>query len=191
MWRFDMRRLSAEEIRDSMLAVNGKLNLAMGGPGIYPKMPEEILATSSRPGQAWGRSSPEQAARRSIYIHVKRSMIMPLLSIFDLADTDTSCPVRFATTQPTQALTMLNSDFVNEQARLFADRLKAEAGPEPADRIRLALRLTCGREPAADEVEQGVAFLEELQADYGLDAEAALGRFCLVALNLNEFIFLD
>src|SRR5690606_31413341 len=100
-WRFLPRRLTAEELRDSILAVDGSLNLAIGGPGVYPPMPRAVLETSSRPDEAWGESSAEDAARRSIYVHVKRSLLTPLLQVFDLADTDASCPVRFVTTLPT------------------------------------------------------------------------------------------
>ncbi|MEX0819301.1 MAG: PSD1 and planctomycete cytochrome C domain-containing protein, partial [Pirellulaceae bacterium] len=84
MWRFDMRRLSAEEIRDSILAVNGSLNRdKMYGPSIFVSIPAEVLAGQSRPGQGWGQSSPEDRARRSIYIRVKRSLIVPMMASFD------------------------------------------------------------------------------------------------------------
>src|SRR5205814_456914 len=113
--RFDMRRLSGEELRDSIHAVNGRLNTKMYGPGIYPEISAEVLAGQSVPGAGWGKSSPEEQARRSVYIHVKRSLITPLLADFDFADTDSSCAARFATTQPTQALGMLNGEFLHAQ----------------------------------------------------------------------------
>ncbi|MHC4910160.1 MAG: DUF1553 domain-containing protein [Planctomycetota bacterium] len=191
LWRFDMRRLTAEEIRDSILAANGTLNLQMGGPGVYPPMPEEILATASRPGAAWGRSSPEQSARRSVYIHVKRSLLTPLLTTFDLADTDATCPVRFTTTQPTQALTMLNSDFTNEQARIFARRLRSEVGDDLAARVTRGLELVTCRSPSSQEVVEGVSLVEELMTEEGYDPDSAFANYCLVLLNLNEFVYLD
>ncbi|HEU5116412.1 MAG TPA: DUF1553 domain-containing protein, partial [Isosphaeraceae bacterium] len=119
-WRFDMRRLTAEELRDSILAVSGELNLKMFGPGIYPKMPAAVLATQSQPGKGWGDSSPAERCRRSVYVHVKRSLLLPVLEGFDLPETDRSSPSRFSTTQPTQALALLNSEFIQEQARLLA-----------------------------------------------------------------------
>ncbi|NCY03136.1 MAG: DUF1553 domain-containing protein, partial [Planctomycetia bacterium] len=99
-WRYDMRRLSAEEIRDAIHVVSGSFNPRMFGPGVYPAIPREVMAGQSQPGKGWGTSSPEEQARRSIYAHVKRSLLTPILADFDLADTDTSCPVRFTTTQP-------------------------------------------------------------------------------------------
>ena len=189
-WRHDMRRLDAEEIRDSILAVNGELGREMGGPGIYTEIPREVLAGQSQPGKGWGKSSASDRARRSVYIHLKRSLITPMMERFDVADTDTSCPVRFATTQPTQALTMLNSTFMHEEAAAFADRIRREAGAEPADQVRLALSLALSREPALGEIERGVRLMHQVASENETDA-AALKYFCLVVLNLNEFVYLD
>ena len=122
-----MRRLTAEEVRDSILAVSGKLNLKAGGPSICPPIPREVLAGQSMPGQGWAISPPEEAARRSVYVHVKRSLPLPILATYDAADTDASCPVRYTTTIPAQALGMLNGEFVNEQAARFAERLRKES----------------------------------------------------------------
>ncbi len=74
-WRFDPRRLSAEEVRDSILAVNKSLNRQLYGPSIYPTLSKEVLAGQSRPGSGWGNSSEEERNRRSVYIHVKRSLL--------------------------------------------------------------------------------------------------------------------
>ena len=192
LWRFDLRRLEAEEVRDSILAVCGNLNVAeMGGPSIYPKIQREVLDGQSRPGSGWGRSSPEEQARRSVYVHIKRSLAVPLLASFDAADVDATCPVRFATTQPTQALGLLNGDFLNDQARLFAADVRAKVGDDPAARVRLILRRVSQREPTPIEVERGVEFLARLQARHGLDDSESLAKFCLLALNLNEFVYLD
>jgi hypothetical protein len=191
-WRFDLRRLSAEELRDSILAVCGQLNLGkMGGPSIYPRISAEVLAGQSRPGNGWRPSSPEEQARRSIYIHIKRSLLVPILASFDAADVDASCPVRFTTTQPTQALGMLNGDFLNDQARVFADDLRQQAGDDPAAQVRLALWRVTQREPTAQEVERGVELLARLRSRHQLPPDEALRSYCLLALNLNEFIYLD
>ena len=191
MWRFDMRRLDAEEIRDAILAVNGSLNLKAGGPSIYPTIPKEVLAGQSRPGSGWGKSSPEEMARRSVYIHIKRSLTVPLLASFDAADTDFTCPTRFATTQPTQALSMVNSDFMAEQARLFVRYLKKEAGANPAAQVKLGLWRVLQREPSEKEVARGVKLLESLRQKHYASETEALQYYCIVLLNLNEFMYLD
>jgi len=185
-----MRRMSAEEIRDSILWATGRLNSKkMFGPSIYTDIPDAVKAGQSRPGSGWGESSPEDRDRRSIYIHVKRSLIDPLLESFDFADTDQTCPVRFATTQPTQALSLLNSDFMNQQAASFAGMLLEQEAA--IDQIRLALARVAQRSPSADEIRQGLTFIQQLQSEEGLTADQALQSFCLLALNLNEFIYLD
>ncbi len=155
-WRFDMRRLTSEEIRDSILAVTGQLSDRMYGPGVFPEIPDEVKAGQSVPGAGWHKSSPEEQHRRSIYVHVKRSLLLPILESFDQAETDRSSPVRFATTQPTQALGMINGSFLNEQAHALATRLRGDAGSDVAAQVALALRLATGREPGAAEIHRGV-----------------------------------
>jgi hypothetical protein len=190
-WRFNMRRLGAEEVRDSMLAVSGKLNPKMGGPSIYPMIPPEVLAGQSRPGSGWGKSSPEEASRRSVYVHVKRSLLVPILNIHDQADTDSSCPVRFTTTVPTQALGMLNGEFTNEQASLLAERVVREAPGDLSAQVRRAIRLTTGRVADAKEVQKDLAFIAKLRDQQKLSESDALRIYCLMALNTNEFVYLD
>ena len=138
---FDLRRLSAEEVRDSVLAVDGRLNPAMYGPSIYPELSKDVFATQSQPGNGWGKSSAEDQARRSVYIHVKRSLAVPMLASFDFPETDMSCEARFMTTQPGQALGMMNGKFANDEAAAFAARLQREAGDDPRGRVQLALSL--------------------------------------------------
>jgi len=190
-WRFDMRRLSAEEIRDSVLAVSGELNPAMFGPGVYPEIPAEVMAGQSVPGKGWGKSTREQAARRSVYVHVKRSLITPILESFDLAETDRSSPVRFSTTQPTQALAMLNGKFLNDQAGILAARLKRDAGEDRKSQVRLAFKLATSREATDAEVKRGLDLFESMSQSPGVGKEEALRAFSLVVLNLNEFLYLD
>lgn len=191
LWRYNMRRLTAEEIRDSILAVDGSLNLSLGGPAVFAPMPKAVLATSSKPHDAWGKSSADDEVRRSLYIKVKRSLLHPMLSMHDFADTDQSCPVRFATTVPTQALTMLNSEFINERAAAFANRLQTEEPKSLDKQVTLALRLVMQREPKAVEVKRGTSFINDLRTSEKVEADEALKLFCLLALNLNEFVYLD
>jgi hypothetical protein len=191
-WRFDMRRLSAEEVRDSILWANGALNAdRMFGPSIYTKIPNEVKAGQSQPGSGWGTSSPEDETRRSVYIHVKRSLLDPILESFDMADTDQTCPVRFATTQPTQALGLLNSEFIQEQAALFSDMLQEKYPDAPAAQVKAALRRVIQRPPTDEEVTRGLNLIDTLQNENRLTTEQARKYFCLVALNLNEFVYLD
>jgi hypothetical protein len=190
-WRFDMRRLSAEEIRDSILSVTGCLNPKMFGPSMYVDIPKEVMAGQSAPGYGWGKSPPEEQNRRSIYIHVKRSLLTPILESFDIAETDRSTPARFTTTQPTQALGMLNSEFLNKEAARLAARLSKEAGRDISKQVELALRLVAQREPSAAEIQRGVKLIETLRIKDGASSEMALKYFCLMALNLNEFVYLD
>ena len=191
LWRFNMRRLTAEEVRDSILAVSGKLNLRAGGPSIYPPIPREVLAGQSVPGQGWPTSPPDEANRRSVYVHVKRALQVPILAHHDQADTDSSCAVRFTTTVPTTALGMLNGAFTNEQAAALAERLRREAPNDLTGQVRRAIRLTTGRVPSADEVTKDVAFVKEMRAKAKLSEGEALTRYCLLALAVNEFVYLD
>lgn len=191
LWRFNMRRLTGEEIRDSILAVSGNLNLKMFGPSTYPPIPKEVLAGQSVPGQGWPTSPPAEANRRSIYAHVKRSLRVPILIGFDQPDPDSSCPVRYVTTVPTQSLGLLNGDFANEQAAALARRLQTEAPDDLAAQVRRAIRLTTGRLPGADEVKKDLAFIQKLKQQHKLDDHAALTRYALLCLNTNEFVYLD
>ncbi|MBT44428.1 MAG: hypothetical protein CL922_03150 [Deltaproteobacteria bacterium] len=190
-WRFNMRRLTAEELRDSVLAATGRLNRKMGGPSIYIKLSAEVLATSSTKGGKWGNSPEEEQTRRSVYIKVKRSLVPPILQDFDLADTDGTCPVRFRSILPTQALAMMNSSFVNEEAVSFAKRLRAEAPDDPRRQIGLALEIALSRPATARELDYGMEFVEVMMREHKLSSEEAFNRFALLVLNLNEFFFLD
>lgn len=191
LWRFDLRRLGAEELRDATLAASGKLNLQMYGPSFYPKMSDEVLATQSKPGEGWGESSPEEQSRRSVYVYVKRSLLVPLLTAFDFPDVDASCEARFNTTQPGQALSMLNGQFANEQAGYLAERVRAEAGDEPREQVARALEITLGREATEEEIADGLALMKQLLEKHDRDPQEALRYWCLVALNQNEFMYLD
>jgi hypothetical protein len=191
LWRFNMRRLSGEEVRDSILAVSGSLNLKQFGPSTYPPIPKEVLAGQSVPGQGWPTSPPEEANRRSVYAHVKRSLRVPILVGFDQPDPDSSCPVRYVTTVPTQSLGLLNGEFANEQAEAFAKRLQKESPGDLTAQVTRAIRLTTGRVPLADEVTVDIAFIRGLKDKHKLDDLQALARYALLCLNANEFVYLD
>ncbi|WP_236622259.1 DUF1553 domain-containing protein [Novipirellula maiorica] len=189
-WRFDPRRLSAEEVRDSILAVNGSLNPSVYGPSFYEKLSAEVLAGQSRPGQGWGDSPEDQRNRRSIYIHVKRSLLTPLLTAFDFPDPDLTCEARFATLQPGQALSLLNSDFIHEQAAKFANSIDA-ANIENHEVVRRAIMAAFARDATDAEIADGVALIEKLTSSDGITRPRAVSLYCLTVMNWNEFLFVD
>ncbi|AMV39727.1 PSD1 and planctomycete cytochrome C domain-containing protein [Planctomyces sp. SH-PL62] len=189
--RFPMRRLTAEEVRDAILAVGGVLNPGAKGPWVCPPIPDEVLAGQSVPGQGWKVSSPEESARRSLYVHIKRSLAVPILATHDAADTDSSCPVRYTTTVPTQALGLLNGAFANEHAAKLAGRLAKGREGDLEAQVREAVLLTTGREPTADEAARDLAFLHSLRDEAGLSEAEALVQYALLALNANAFLYLD
>jgi len=190
---FDMRRLNAEEVRDSFLLAVGKLKLDQFGPSVYPKIPAAVLAGQSRPGEGWPHdpNNADAANRRSIYVHVKRNLQVPILAVHDQADADTTCPVRYTTTVPTQALGLLNGEFSNEHAANFARRLEKELPNDPKAQVIRAVQLTTGRTPSDAEIAKDVAFIETMRTEHKLDATTALTRYALLILNSNEFLYLD
>jgi hypothetical protein len=185
-WRFDPRRLSAEQFRDAVLLVSGLLDPTMFGPSVHPPMQEEALATASRPDQAWPTAPIEETDRRSIYIFTKRSLRMPLMEALDQPDPDLPCPERFPTNVPTQALLLLNSDFMHRAADSLATRY-TDASPSIAPMLSEAL----GRNPTHEEVERSQILLNDLQSHHGLTKEEALSILALSTLNLNEFSWID
>jgi hypothetical protein len=195
-WRFNPRRLGAEELRDATLQVTGNLNDKMYGPGIYPKISAEVMAGQSVPGSGWGTSSDEERSRRSIYIFVKRSLIPPELSTFDFPDTDVTCEARFNTLQPAQALNLLNGEFQNEQAAALAKRIDTalekdgKAAGLPA-KISKAIELALGRAATEKEITRGEQLIATLQSKHQYSTEVAFTHYCLMVINLNEFLFVD
>jgi hypothetical protein len=198
-WR--QRRLEAEVVRDSILAVSGQLNPQMSGPSVYPTLPQAVLDGQSRPGDGWGKSEARQAARRSIYVFVKRSLAVPELDLLDLPDTTSSCERRAVSTTGPQALTFLNGDFIHVQAGHFAERLQREAGQDQAAQVRRAFELALSRPPQPAELQTAKEFLAKQEKQIRADLEnskqsssdarqRALEAFCLVLLNTNEFVYL-
>ena len=191
-WRFNMRRLTAEEIRDSILMVSNHFNPQVGGPSVFPTLQQEVLATASRASSRWVLDAgPEHQNRRSIYTFTRRSLLDPMMSSFDAADTDTSCPVRFNTTVPGQALTMMNSEFVADHAKLLADRLKTQAPENVETLIKTGFETVLGRQPKELELQISIDLIQSMQKDFKHGYSTAIDRFALMMLNLNEFLFLD
>ena len=189
--RFRMRRLEAEEVRDAMLAAAGTLTAARGGPGVRPPMPAEALATSSKPDEVWPVTPEDTWKRRTVYMEVKRSLLHPLLAVLDVADVDSPCPVRFATVQPTQALSMFNGALTNSMALDLARRVMRERPEDVRAQLAWARELTSGRAAPARDLDEAEAFVAELRARDGMDAEQSMQAYCLVLLNLNDFLSVD
>ncbi len=176
LWRHRGRRLEAEVVRDSILAVSGRLNTKLNGPGFYPTLPAAVLAGQSVPGDGWGKSDEHAQSRRSIYIFAKRSLGVPEIELLDAPDSTSSCEQRIVSTTGPQALAFLNGAFIHEQARHFASRLVAEAGGRPEDQIDRAFLLALSRSPRADEVRASLEFLrtqEQLIQSETADAKSA------------------
>jgi hypothetical protein len=175
--RMNRLRLEGEAIRDALLAVSGKLNTAMGGPGVFPPIPAEALKGSR------GWATDDQQAnhhRRSIYIFARRNLRFPFLEVFDAPDSNLSCPVRGRSTTAPQSLTLLNATEVMEAAAAVADRLALEH-PTGDQRVDAASRLILGRPVRVDEAAMARDFL----------ARAPLSEFCRALFNLNDFLYLQ
>jgi hypothetical protein len=199
---FRQRRLDAEVIRDSVLAVSGGLNRLMSGPSIYPPLPAAVLAGQSRPGDGWGKSDDWQSARRSVYIFAKRSIAPPELELLDTPDTTSSCEQRTVSTTGPQALTFLNGDFIHQNALLMAEGILKDVGPDQDRQIRHAFAVVFCRQPTAKETKQVKAFLaqqkELIEHELATKKQGrehcdvkVLQSLCLVLLNSNEFFYLN
>ena len=179
-WRMNRRRLEAEAIRDSILAVSGVLNTKMFGvPVVAP------LAADERDGMRdplqWPISSDAaEYDRRSIYHFVKRSFRSPMMETFDAPDSTASCPRREASTVAPQSLAMMNGEFFHAQAGLFAARLQKDAGTAEGQ-VERAFRLALGRAPSSEERGRALAYLER----------NSLQKLCLLLFNLSEFLYVD
>ncbi len=166
LWRWNLRRLEAESIRDTVLAISGELNLRPGGRGFFPHLGGEVLAGGSRPGTDWEISPPAEQSRRSVYAYVRRTSPVPFLESLDYANTFSPLTERPITTVAPQALLMLNDDFMREQSAAFANRLLREAPESDTSRIAQAYRIALNREPSEREVQTGLKFLERQQAAF-------------------------
>jgi mono/diheme cytochrome c family protein len=174
LWRFPARRIEAESLRDSILAVSGKLDLAMGGPGFDLFEPNtnyvKVYATKTKFASG--------DFRRMIYQNKPRGELDALFGAFDCPDGGQIQPRRNVSTTPLQALNLLNSAFILEQCSAFADRLQREAGSTASAQIQRAYALAFGRSARNDEVSAAEKFI----ASHGLPA------FCRAIYNANEFI---
>jgi mono/diheme cytochrome c family protein len=178
LWRFPPRRLSAEEVRDTVLAISGKLDLTMGGPGFKLYEYQQDNVATYVPLDTHG---PE-TYRRAVYHQNARAARVDMLTDFDCPDPAGAEPRRAATVTPIQALTMMNHRFSLDMAEALAERLQPEAGPvDAATQVRRAFELAFSRAPAADELTRAIAVIEQ----------HGLRTFCRALLNTSELIQLN
>ncbi len=180
LWKFSRRRLEAEEIRDSMLAVAGRLNTRSGGPSVIIPVDAELVNLLYKPAQWAVNKDLRDHDRRSLYLLHKRNLRVPMMEVFDAPDLQTSCARRESSTHAPQALELMNGAFANDVAKSLAARLDSE-GRTPAAQVDLAYRLAAGRAPTAKEVLIGTAFLKG----------HPLSEFALAVLNLNAFLYVN
>ena len=178
LWRMNRRRLSAEEVRDAILAVSGQLDLTMGGPADkwfryqFRKSPVyDYFDTTFQPPR-W---------RRSVYSFIVRSTPDPFLDVLDFPVPTSCTPARNSTNTPLQSLSMLNDPFVVQQADHLAARLTAAHEGDVGGQVRTAYRLALGREPSEKEMQLARSFIEK----------RGLLQFCRAIFNTNEFLYVD
>ena len=180
LWRQNRRKLDAEATRDAVLAVSGKLDLSMGGPGwqdFVIKHPEHS------PHYRYDLADPNDTKtwRRSIYRFIARSQMQPFMTALDCADPSIRVDKRNESISAPQALALLNNGFMVTQARHFAERAHREAGLSIEAQVERACRLAIGRLPEADQC----AALQAFAKEHGMP------NLCRVLFNLNEFAFID
>lgn len=179
LWRYPRRRLSAEEVRDTLLAASGDLDQTPGGPHPFPD-PKTWGFTQHAPFVA-----TYDHTRRSVYLMTQRIRRHPFLALFDGTDPNASTASRQTTTVPTQALFFLNDPFVHARASGFASKLQTL--PDDRARVDRAYRLMFGRPPR--DVEQ--AFAEKFLLSAGGDKKAAWASLLRVLFGTNEFVYVD
>ncbi|HWN94202.1 MAG TPA: DUF1553 domain-containing protein, partial [Methylomirabilota bacterium] len=175
LWRYPPRRLEAEPIRDSILAVSGQLDLRMGGPGFNFFEANDNYVRVYAPRREWAPDT----FRRMIYGTVIRQRPDGVFGAFDCPDGGQIAPKRGRSTTPLQAFNLLNSSFIMQQAGFLAVRLEKEAGHDSKAQVRRAFALAFQREPER----------EETRAATKLIGEEGLQIFCRALLNANEFIY--
>ena len=179
LWHFNRRRLSAEEIRDGILQLSGRLNLERGGPSVFPALPADLadFARYGRGGATMWESNERESdlRRRSVYTFQRRSMPLPMMAAFDAIVFSESCDRRSATTTPLQALALLNGEMLHEEAGFLAKRLTGNRTAQ----IRQAFELILGRPAKDEEVSKLAVYPEELEV------------LCRILLNSNEFLYVD
>jgi hypothetical protein len=189
--RMPVRRLEGEVVRDSMLAVSGRLDESLSGP------PVPICVTDFMEGVGLPKSSGplDGAGRRSIYLEVRRNFMSPMMRTFDTPVPFTTIGRRTVSNVPAQSLILLNDPFVIGQAELFARRVLADDTLTAEQRISRIYRMALGRAPSQEDLTEALAFVKQQSLSYGANSQAAPEKvwadLCHVVYNLKEFIFIE
>ena len=168
---FKPRKLTAEELRDSMLAVSGELNLVLGGIPSHPEINEEV---AMQPRHIMGSVGPayqadplpSQRNRRTLYAERIRTLADPMLEVFNKPGPDLSCERRETATIAPQAFTMLNSPIIRSRALAFAARLQKERPGNINEQVRRAFRLTYHRMPHDSEMKMSLEYLANSKKEH-------------------------
>jgi hypothetical protein len=186
LWRFDRRRLDAESIRDTLLAVSGNLDHTPGSAHPFPDQ-KSWNFTQHNPFKAVYDTN-----KRSVYVMTQRIQRHPFFGLFDGSDTNTSTDRRLTSTTPLQALYLMNDPFVHDQAKKFAARIQKEAKDDTA-RIERAYLLLYGRSPSKDEVTAATQYIAKVMAKLTGErvAERAWESLSRALFLSNEFVYLD
>jgi hypothetical protein len=179
LWRFPRRRLTAEEVRDSMLVLADRLNGKMDGPSVVVPVDQDLVQLLYAPAQWTVTPDKAEHDRRSVYLLAKRNLRLPFLEAFDQPDAQTSCARRESSTHALQALELLNGKLANDLATAFTQRLRREAGTDPTALAERAYRLAAGRSPSSREKMLAGEFLKT----------HAPSEFALAVFNLNAFLY--
>ncbi len=187
LWRMPLRRLTAEQIRDAILACSGEIDFKMGGPSIATGRTGVGEVVVDQYGAARGR--------RTVYVEQRRTQIATILRVFDAPTIVSNCVERQSSVGPLQPLTMLNSTFVRGCAVRMAKRVSLESRLESDNRISHAFLLTFGREPDAGEMRAALQFLRAQTGLYHNSPESpqrqAWADFCHSLLASNAFLYLE
>jgi len=183
--RQSRHRLEAEVVRDVFLAQSGLLNRKIGGPSVFPPLPEFVLAFGRN--RTWPESKGEDLYRRGLYVHLRRNVPYPMLLTFDASDTSVACFQRERSNSPLQALTLLNDPVFFECSTKLGEQLAAQPG-EIAERLQQGFTHCMGRPPKPPELEAlRSLYQDQLQLTNG-DGTLAMIAVARVIMNLDEFI---
>jgi len=178
LWRMNRRRMDAEVVRDSLLAVSGNLDLTMGGPAVIPF---RYQFRKSPVYDYFEATTQPETARRSVYNFIARSTPDPFMDVWDFPVPSSCRPARNSTTTPLQSLALLNDPIVIRQAERFAARLTDTHPGDARGQVTTAYRLALGREPSSEEAGSAEMFI----------AKRGLFHFCRALFNTNEFLYVD